>query len=79
MSWLGKLLIALGLAAVLAGAALLLMDKPGPVGDFLRKIPLGRLPGDNTIRRPGFFFSFPVVTCLVISAVLTLLFSLFRR
>ena len=39
----------------------------------------GRLPGDIVIRRPGFTFVFPIVTCLLLSLVLSLLFSLFRR
>ena len=39
----------------------------------------GRLPGDVVIRRPGFTFAFPIVTCLLISLLLTLILSLFRR
>ena len=39
----------------------------------------GRLPGDIVIRRPGFTFVFPIVTCLLLSLVLSLLLSLFRR
>jgi hypothetical protein len=39
----------------------------------------GRLPGDIVIRRPGFTFVFPIVTCLLLSLLLLLLFSLFRR
>ena len=40
---------------------------------------VGRLPGDIVVRRPGFTFAFPIVTCLVISLLLTLLMWLFRR
>ena len=40
---------------------------------------LGRLPGDIVVRKPGFTFVFPIVTCIVISVVLTLLLWLFRR
>jgi Protein of unknown function (DUF2905) len=40
---------------------------------------LGRLPGDIVVRRSGFTFAFPIVTCLVLSLLLTLLFWLFRR
>ena len=40
---------------------------------------LGRLPGDIVVRRPGFTFVFPVVTCLVVSLVLSLLLWLLRR
>lgn len=40
---------------------------------------LGRLPGDIHYVKDGFSFHFPVVTCLVLSLVLTILFWLFRR
>ena len=40
---------------------------------------LGRLPGDIVVRRPGFTFFFPIVTCLLLSLVVTLLLWLFRR
>lgn len=40
---------------------------------------VGRLPGDVVVRRPGFTFVFPVVTCLILSLVLSLLLWLFRR
>lgn len=40
---------------------------------------LGRLPGDIRIERGNSAFYFPVVTCLVISIVLTLILSFFRR
>lgn len=39
----------------------------------------GRLPGDIVVRRPGFTFVFPIVTCLVLSLVLSFLFSIFRK
>ena len=39
----------------------------------------GRLPGDVVIRRPGFTFAFPIVTCLLLSLLLSLLFWFFRR
>ncbi len=40
---------------------------------------LGRLPGDIRIERGSSGFYFPIVTCLVLSIVLSLLFALFRR
>lgn len=40
---------------------------------------LGRLPGDIRIERGNFGFYFPIVTCIIISVLLTLIFSLFRR
>ena len=40
---------------------------------------IGRLPGDVVVRREDFTFAFPIVTCLLISLVLSLLLWLFRR
>jgi Protein of unknown function (DUF2905) len=40
---------------------------------------LGRLPGDIRIEREHSAFYFPIVTCIVISILLTLLLSIFRR
>jgi hypothetical protein len=49
-------------------------------GHFTGKVPwLGRLPGDIHIARGNWTLYFPLVTCLIISVVLTLLFSLFGR
>lgn len=66
----GKILILLGVFIILVG--LLLM-----VGD---KIPwLGRLPGDILIKKKNFTFYFPLATSILISIILTLLFTLFRK
>ena len=40
---------------------------------------LGRLPGDIHYSRGQFSFYFPVVTCLIVSAILTILLWLFRK
>ena len=40
---------------------------------------LGRLPGDIRIERGNSVFYFPFVTCIIVSIVLTLLMSFFRR
>jgi Protein of unknown function (DUF2905) len=40
---------------------------------------LGRLPGDIRIERGNSAFYFPIVTCIVISIVLSLILSIFRR
>lgn len=67
---LGKLLILFGVVLALVGGLLLLVGK----------IPwLGRLPGDIVIRRENWSFYFPLTTSIVISVLLTLLFSLFGR
>jgi hypothetical protein len=63
----GKLLIVFGLVIAAIGALI-------TVG-----VPFGRLPGDVVIRRGSFTFYFPVVTSVVVSILLTLLFSLLRR
>lgn len=39
----------------------------------------GRLPGDVVVRRPGVTFVFPIVTCLLLSLLVTLLLWIFRR
>ncbi|MGH7375296.1 MAG: DUF2905 domain-containing protein [Candidatus Rokuibacteriota bacterium] len=71
---LGKLLLGFGALMVLLGLVLLV------AGNLSGKVPwLGRLPGDMHIQRGNWTFYFPLATCLVISIVLTLLFSLFGR
>jgi len=40
---------------------------------------VGRLPGDIVIRRPGCTLVFPIVTCLLLSLLLSLVLWLFRR
>lgn len=68
----GKALIFVGLVLIALGALLTW----GPKLPF----PLGRLPGDILIKRENFVFSFPIVSSLLISLVLTLLLNLlFRR
>ena len=64
-----RLLIVAGLVLVVAGIA----------WPWLARSGLGRLPGDIVVERPGFSFYFPIVTCLVVSLVLTLLFWLLRK
>jgi hypothetical protein len=46
---------------------------------WIQKLGLGRLPGDVHIERDGFHFYFPIVTCLIVSAVVSLLLWLLRR
>ena len=40
---------------------------------------LGKLPGDINYSRENFSFHFPIVTCLIVSVVLTLIMWLMRR
>ncbi len=67
---LAKLLIVSGLVLTLLGGLLLLVGK----------VPfLGSLPGDIVIRRQNWSVYFPLTTSILISILLTLLFSLFGR
>jgi len=61
---------------IILGAVFLLA---GLLWPSLSRLGLGRLPGDIAIRRDSFSFYFPIVTCLLISAAITLLFWLFRK
>jgi len=67
---LGKLLFIFGLGLTIVGA---ILWKTGGLGG------LGRLPGDIFVQKGGTTFSFPIVTCILISLVLTLLSWLLRR
>ena len=63
----GRTLVLIGL--VIAGLGLVIM-----LG-----VPLGRLPGDFSVKRGNFSFYFPLTTSIILSILLTLLFALFRR
>jgi hypothetical protein len=52
---------------------------PGIAWPLLSRIGLGRLPGDIVIQRGGTNFYFPLVTCIVISIVLSALMWLLNR
>jgi len=67
----GRLLIVLGIVFLVAGIWVTLGWK----------VPfrLGRLPGDIHFRNGNTAFYFPIVTSLLLSVILTLLLSLFRR
>jgi hypothetical protein len=67
----------LGRGLMLAGAVLLVI---GALLAFGPKLPwIGRLPGDIVFRRGNFSFYFPLATSILLSVLLTLLFSFFRR
>jgi hypothetical protein len=66
----GKWLIVMGVILIIAG---LFFTYGG-------RLPLlGKLPGDIRIQRENFSFYFPLASCLLISALLSLIFWLFRR
>lgn len=67
----GKLLIALGVALVIAGLAVLALDRVG--------LGLGRLPGDFAWRGRNVQVWFPLGTCIVLSVLLSAVFYLLSK
>ena len=68
---LGRLLIAAGIILVVVGVLVILGQR--------LPVRFGRLPGDIEMRGKNFVFYFPLATCLIVSAILTLIFWLLRR
>jgi heme/copper-type cytochrome/quinol oxidase subunit 2 len=65
----GKILLTVGIVLVVTGFLLLQGVK----------IPMGKLPGDIMIKKENFSFYFPFTTCILISIILTLLFTFIWR
>jgi hypothetical protein len=63
----GKTLVVLGIVITVVGLLVMM------------GLPLGRLPGDFSVRRGNFAFYFPLATSIIVSILLTLLFAFFRR
>ncbi len=63
----GRVLVILGLVIAAVGLAM------------MAGVPLGRLPGDFTVRRGAFTFYFPLATSILVSLLLTLLLQWLRR
>jgi Protein of unknown function (DUF2905) len=64
----------MGRAVVLVGLAITAIGVLMMLG-----LPIGRLPGDIAIKRGNFSLYFPIATCIILSIILTLVLSLFRR
>jgi uncharacterized membrane protein len=64
-----RLLIIIGIVLVILGLAWPLIQKLG----------LGRLPGDIVYEKDNVRFYFPIVTSIIISLILTLIFWLFKK
>ena len=60
-NYFAKLLIVVGIIAVIVGVLMLLNIK----------IPFGKLPGDIVIKKENFTFAFPIVTCIIASVILS--------
>lgn len=63
-----KLLITAGIIIVVAGLA----------WPWLGKIPLGRLPGDIIISRPGFKLFFPITSMIIVSIIISVILRIFK-
>ena len=63
-----KILIILGIVILVIGL----------LYPYIKKIGLGQLPGDIIFKSGNSTFLFPVVTCIIISVVLTIIFNLFK-
>ncbi len=63
----GRTLLIIGLVIAAVGGLMML------------GLPLGRLPGDIVVERERGSFYFPIVTCIVLSVLATLVLSVFRR
>ena len=61
---------------IVSGALLVLI---GLCWQWVSKIPFFRLPGDIIIENENFKFYFPIVTMIVISALISLIFWLIKR
>lgn len=70
MPEIGKLLVIVGLGIALVGALL---------WSGIGRGWLGQLPGDVHYTKGNFSFHFPIVTCIILSIILTLLMRLFRK
>ena len=46
---------------------------------YLKDLGLGRLPGDIIIKKANSSFYFPIVTCIVVSVLVSLIFMFFRK
>lgn len=64
-----KILIILGIVILIAGIA----------WPLLARLPLGRLPGDIIIDKPGLKVYIPVTTMILVSVVVTVILWLFRK
>jgi hypothetical protein len=71
MSSLGKLLVVFGGAIVLVGLVFMLAGRAN--------LPIGRLPGDIVYRGKNTSFYFPIVTCILLSIILSLIMWIFGR
>jgi Protein of unknown function (DUF2905) len=61
---------------IIIGVSLVVMGLSWP---WLAKIPLGRLPGDIFVDKPGFKLYFPVTTMLLVSLVISVILWFLKK
>jgi hypothetical protein len=64
-----RTLIIIGVLVVVAGL----------LWPWISQLPIGRLPGDIVVNRPGFRLYFPITTMIICSVVVSLLLWIFRH
>ena len=50
----------------------------GLLWPLLKELPIGRMPGDIIILKDRFSFYFPIITCLVVSLIISIIFKFFK-
>jgi hypothetical protein len=71
MKDIAKILIIAGAGLIVAGGILWLAAKTG--------LPLGRLPGDIRLSGKNWSIYFPIITCIILSILLTIILNIFFR
>lgn len=63
-----KILIYIGLIILVIGL----------LWPLLKELPIGRMPGDIVLQKNKFTFYFPIITCLVVSLIISIIFRFFK-
>ena len=63
-----KILIYIGLIILVIGL----------LWPFLKELLIGRMPGDIVLKKDKFTFYFPIITCLVVSLIISIIFRFFK-
>ena len=63
-----KILIYIGLIILVIGL----------LWPFLKELPIGRMPGNIVLKKDKFTFYFPIITCLVVSLIISIIFRFFK-
>ena len=50
----------------------------GLLWPLLKELPVGRMSGDIILKKDKFTFYFPIITCLVVSLIISIIFKFFK-